>query len=851
MSCYNNCYLPIPPRAWSRVQNSCSLTTDIENNGLVKLPYNNTLVPASTLGEKIAMINKGNVLQYKANSSNLTQAQKYSKIAQGKWTNRNTTWATQSTRGYTNPNTSSLKRSGNVVNIAIDPITGAIIGQTNAPVTCPQPIAPINEGLPSNTSGGSVDEPEIPPPVPPTPASDTFPPTISDTPPEPIVIQDEGVLICSIQENVCTGETKSTLSQQLCNPTSDSDVPGTIQLLCWNDGTPTWYPRSRYIMTNSANKWPTNAVLFSSVRPSETIITSVTSNLNIVTLTWTQSEICLPVSFFNIFQDGILVQTVPRTIFTTDIAVNNCKTYEYFIIAVTNGSNISSEPSNIVSITISYIEPPTNLTYITIALGSIQLNWNIPQTNCTSAVSYNIYQDFIYIGNTMSLNYIINGLINCNTYTFSVSSLDILNNESTQTILTNVVPLWPNPPTITSTTWLPTNVTVITINFTGPSPNCSSPTSYTLYYSTDNFTTTSSITGINPASTSYDFTPTSYATYYFKMTSVNGLGESVFSTTVTASITLFSITGGSFVTTSNTVSATTTYNIVVNPGTSILTFNVLPDSSYANFQLVGGGGGGGGCWADISDLKLYSGAGGGGGGNLLVNNYVVNTNSYTITVGNSGVLGYSNNGLGDNSQTSGGPGGNSTITNSSGLNLIAYGGAGGGSGTSSSKSTGGAAGSFLTNAGGSGGSGGTGGNGNGGSSGDWQTGTSGTAAYFFTNNALLTFSPSNAFPTYYRPDVPNYPFATNPDSITLSNWYTVSGGGGAGDSTATNEFVSGNGGSGAGSGGLDGSNWSTLYPITNPPPYASFGGGGGGGGYITPGFPGGNGLVVVWFSYTI
>ena len=33
MSCFNNnCYLPQPPRAWSRVQNSCSLITDSDNN---------------------------------------------------------------------------------------------------------------------------------------------------------------------------------------------------------------------------------------------------------------------------------------------------------------------------------------------------------------------------------------------------------------------------------------------------------------------------------------------------------------------------------------------------------------------------------------------------------------------------------------------------------------------------------------------------------------------------------------------------------------------------------------------------------------------------------------------------
>jgi len=198
MSCYNN-YLPQPPRDWSRVQNSCIQLSVSE-------------------ADTIAMFNKGNVLQYKANSSNLTKAQKYSKIAKGQWVNRNTTWATQSARGYTNPNTTSLKRTGNVVNVALNPISGAIIGPTLEPLTCP--LIPINS--------------------------------------KPLVIQDGGVLICSVQENLCTKNTKSTLSQKLCNPTTDSNVPGQIQDLCWNDGTQTWYPRQRYIMTNSGNKFPYN-----------------------------------------------------------------------------------------------------------------------------------------------------------------------------------------------------------------------------------------------------------------------------------------------------------------------------------------------------------------------------------------------------------------------------------------------------------------------------------------------------------------------------------------------------------------------------------------------------------------
>lgn len=351
MSCFNNnCYLPQPPRAWSRVQNSCSLITDTNNNSLVRDPYTGQLVPAIVLAERIAMLNKGNVLQYKANSSNLTKSQKYSKIAKGQWVNRNTTWATQSTRGYTNPNTTSLKRSGNVSNIAIDPITGAILGTTIEPPTCPQPITPVNEGLPSN-GGGSINVPEVPPPIEPEPESNTFPPIISDTPAEPIVIQDGGSLICSVQENICTGEIKSTLAQLLCHPTTDSDVPGQIQELCWNDGTQTWYPRQRYVMTNSANKWPVNAQLSSSIKPYPPVITSISSNNNIVTLTWTQDQSCIPASQFYIYQNDILIQVIPSELFTTNINVFFSGLYKYFIISETSG-NVFSEQSNTVEINI-------------------------------------------------------------------------------------------------------------------------------------------------------------------------------------------------------------------------------------------------------------------------------------------------------------------------------------------------------------------------------------------------------------------------------------------------------------------------------------------------------------------
>ena len=70
-------YLPQPPREWSRVQNSCSVITPTDDTGLFQVPYSKKVLPYSEIGPTLAMINKGNVLQYKKNSSNLTQWQKY------------------------------------------------------------------------------------------------------------------------------------------------------------------------------------------------------------------------------------------------------------------------------------------------------------------------------------------------------------------------------------------------------------------------------------------------------------------------------------------------------------------------------------------------------------------------------------------------------------------------------------------------------------------------------------------------------------------------------------------------------------------------------------------------------
>ncbi len=271
MACFAfNGLPPDPPRVWSRVQGRCS-TLPVDTIGPVE-------------ADTIAMLSKGNVLQYKKNSSNITKQQRYSQIAKGQWTNRNTTWASQ-TITTTMPNTLSLKRV-NYKTIYLD--TGApAIG----PITCPTPVEPtIPSTLPTNpnTRNRSIQlndnqlgirpnlcpvyviptgppiyinggpSPQVPKkPVDPiiVPVLPYIKPPLEPTP--RVVIPDGGQLICNITENICTGEVLSvTQANDNCNPSSASDVPGPIVPLCYNSGLPTYYPRQRYVMTNSGDKFP-------------------------------------------------------------------------------------------------------------------------------------------------------------------------------------------------------------------------------------------------------------------------------------------------------------------------------------------------------------------------------------------------------------------------------------------------------------------------------------------------------------------------------------------------------------------------------------------------------------------
>jgi hypothetical protein len=303
-------YNPVPTRVWSRVQNRCTFIDSSDNTAYQNV-YDALSGKTGPLAQALyndKVIYKGNILQYKKNSSNLTKKQKYTQICKGMWTNRTKSYATQS-QTYTNPNTSNLLRVN--YSSAPSPGTSYIPGPYNFNIPYPNAC-------------------------------------ISDT------IKDGGSLLCNTVANPCTDEVIEVSKNLQCYSTSCSDVPGPEQLLCWDPQLNTWYPRQRYTMPTSGTKWPEGYKGFvSGLKPPTPVLTLVSTTSNSVTLSWTvTNDDCIPISSYNIYLNGQIYTTVSYT--TTTITINNLScTNSFYVTSVSNTTE--SEPSNTITVLIAHV----------------------------------------------------------------------------------------------------------------------------------------------------------------------------------------------------------------------------------------------------------------------------------------------------------------------------------------------------------------------------------------------------------------------------------------------------------------------------------------------------------------
>lgn len=255
---------------WSRVRLNCDTQTDKQ------------------------MLEKANVLQYKKNSAQLTKSQKYALIARGKWINRTKTYATQSDT-CSNPNTNSLKREGGEA-VCIDRSSPYQYDLLN-PFTCDEVLC-YNEQTDTSYN----------------------------------VIIDGGVLLGNQTVNQCNPEAvEKTTSIVSCNWTTASNVPGKIQLLCWDNRLTPWTPAPRYTMNNSAatlsNKglYIAGAPLLKYDAPGS--------------LSWSY---CYPVSEYNLYKDNVFYKNL------VDKNITGLSAGQYYVVAAV--TNAVSRPSNIVTI---------------------------------------------------------------------------------------------------------------------------------------------------------------------------------------------------------------------------------------------------------------------------------------------------------------------------------------------------------------------------------------------------------------------------------------------------------------------------------------------------------------------
>ena len=313
-------YNPNPTRVWSRVQNPCTFTVNSSYDS-VFIPLTGKTTSQLVANYQTQLLTKGNVLQYKKNSSSLTKNQRYAQICKGMWTNRTKSYATQ-TQTYTNPNTSNLAQ----VNYASVPTNG---NTNNIP-------GPYNFNIPAPYG------------------------CTSDT------IKDGGSLLCNTVVNPCTNEIVKTTNGDgtLCYPSYCSDVPGPIIDLCWNPKLQTWYPRQRYTMPTSGTKWPEGYKGFVSAVQLKDPIVSVINLNNIIEILWVV-ENCrwIPIVGFSIYLNGQFYKHVDK--YTNSIYVNKSELDENTIVTVevnggqylsSNNLGSSNSPSSTSHSSINYVK---------------------------------------------------------------------------------------------------------------------------------------------------------------------------------------------------------------------------------------------------------------------------------------------------------------------------------------------------------------------------------------------------------------------------------------------------------------------------------------------------------------
>jgi hypothetical protein len=132
--------------------------------------------------------------------------------------------------------------------------------------------------------------------------------------------------------NQCNpGAVEKTTSIVSCNWTTASDVPGKIQLLCWDNRLEPWTPAPRYTMNNSAQSLDYKGLYIAG--------TPVLKYDAPGSLSWSY---CYPVSGYKLYKDNVFYKNVVAK------NITDLPSGQYYVVSVV--TNAVSRPSNTVTI---------------------------------------------------------------------------------------------------------------------------------------------------------------------------------------------------------------------------------------------------------------------------------------------------------------------------------------------------------------------------------------------------------------------------------------------------------------------------------------------------------------------
>ncbi len=167
------------------------------------------------------------------------------------------------------------------------------------------------------------------------------------------------------------------------------------------------------------------------VAPSTPASLAATATDRKVVLLWNAATDNVGVTAYRVYRDGVLAATVSTTTFT-DPGLTNGVAHTYLVVAV-DGAGNASTPAAVIATAggVKDTVPPGAPPNFVAAAGDRQvaLTWD-PSTDNTKVVFYQVFRDGIPIGAQEGRTFTDTGLVNGQTYTYTVIAHDTADNTS-------------------------------------------------------------------------------------------------------------------------------------------------------------------------------------------------------------------------------------------------------------------------------------------------------------------------------------------------------------------------------------------------------------------------------------